>query len=270
MKSVFEFAEYKAYLKEKIRGLPKGGRGFRSELAHALRCQTAYISQVLNAGAHFSLEQALTVNQFLAHSEEEARYFLLLIQYARAGTRELQNFFFKQMEEARARRSLIRERFKTAKELSTEDKLLYYSEWFYVGIHVLSSIPAYQSPQAIALYLKLPLAKVMQALEMLTHSGLVIQENGRYQVGETRIHLGSDSALISKHHINWRLEAIRALERGDAKDIHYSSIVSVSHDDFQKIKQLFIDVLEKYNKTIAASPEEDAACLTLDWFSLAR
>ena len=86
-KALFEYSDYKLYLSDKIDGMPKHGRGERSKLAEALRCHLAYVSQVLKGEAQLSLEQADIINQYFDHSPDEADFFLLLVQAARAGTR---------------------------------------------------------------------------------------------------------------------------------------------------------------------------------------
>jgi hypothetical protein len=52
-------------------------------LSRAIGCQTAYTAQVLKGTAHFSLEQAEAINDFLGHPEEQGHLLLLLIQRER-------------------------------------------------------------------------------------------------------------------------------------------------------------------------------------------
>jgi hypothetical protein len=58
MKTIFDYRDYKDYLQDYIARLPAKGHGFRVEMARALGIHNAYVSQVLNTGAHFSPEQA--------------------------------------------------------------------------------------------------------------------------------------------------------------------------------------------------------------------
>ena len=99
-KTIFEFDDYKAYLKHFSARRPKGGRGFRAEIARCASCQTAYVSQVLNSNANFSLEQAQALNKLLLHNKEEGQYFLLLVQFHRAGSRDLRSHFQDLINEA--------------------------------------------------------------------------------------------------------------------------------------------------------------------------
>src|SRR5437660_270087 len=99
--SLFEYRDYKAYLRDLLSQMPAQGYGVRSKLAQALRCQVAYVSQVFNKEIHFSLEQAEELNRFFGHSHEESDYFLLLVQSARAGTRALKDRIQAQLEQRR-------------------------------------------------------------------------------------------------------------------------------------------------------------------------
>src|SRR4051812_19263358 len=103
MKSVFDFNNYKAFLQHLEDHRSAVRRGFRSRLAEALACQNAYISQVLNGSANFSPEQGLKIANFLGINAGETRFFLVLIEHARAGTRELRDFYQRDLDEMRDR-----------------------------------------------------------------------------------------------------------------------------------------------------------------------
>ena len=49
--SVFEFRDYKAYLKAWIQRRPSKGRGEKSRMATHLRCHNTYLTQVLEGDA---------------------------------------------------------------------------------------------------------------------------------------------------------------------------------------------------------------------------
>lgn len=107
---------------------------------------------------------------------------------------------------------------------------------------------------------------------MISDPYLASSEGGGLQVGATRIHLGNDSSLISKHHTNWRIQAIRSLDREDRtqqnEDLHYSSVVSLSAADVLKIKAMLVETIESFNATVAPSKEELVQCLALDFFKV--
>lgn len=270
-KTVFEFRDYKAYLREIERRRPLNGRGFRALLARTTGCQTAYVSQVLNTAAHFGLEQAHSLNKLLLHTKDEARFFLLLVEYTRAGTPDLRVHFLEMMEELIQKQLNLKERFKVKELLSLEDQTEYYSDWTYTAIHMGVTVPELQSPEALAEYLQLPLLKVQKVLKFLVQTGLAsLHSSGRYRIGNARLHLGTDSALLGKHHTNWRLQAMNSLERETERDLHFTSIVSLSQEDVLQIKSRFVKEIEFYNAIVRPSKEETLYCLALDFFTLKK
>jgi uncharacterized protein (TIGR02147 family) len=268
--SIYNFQNYKPYLLAWIRNRPHRGRGTKLALAEACRCQSAYISRVLHGSAHFSLEHAEGVNRYLGHSEEERHYFLLMIQKERAGLPTLERYFAGQMEQIQQKRLVLKDRFQVKMDLSAEDQVTYYSAWFYAAAHILTTVPRFKTKEAIASQLGLSLQKTGEVLEFLSSTGLVKEDGGLYSIGNARIHLGNDSGLISKHHTNWRLQALQSLDRDDHtqknEDLHYTSIVSLSESDFRELKAKWIEEIEHFNTVVKESPEETLACLTLDFF----
>lgn len=268
--SIYEFENYKTYLIDWIKSRPSRGRGVKLAIAKACRCQSAYISRVLHGDAQLSLEQAEGINEYLHHSEEERHYFLLMVQKERAGLPKLRRYFVQQIEQIQQRRLVLKERFQVKMTLSTEDQVTYYSAWYYVAMHILTTIPRFQAKETIAMHMGLTPQKTGEILEFLHSVGLVKEDRGRYTVGAARIHLGNDSGLIAKHHTNWRLKALQSLDRDDRtqknEDLHYTSVVSLSESDFRKLKAKWIQEIESFNSVVKDSQEETLACLTLDFF----
>ena len=82
------------------------------------------------------------------------------------------------------------------------------------------------------------------------------------------IHLDKNSPMIYKHHTNWRLEGIKALESQNNDNLHYSSILAIAREDAQKIKQMLLKALEDIEPVVAPSPEEELYSLCMDLFKL--
>lgn len=266
--SVFEYLDYKKYLNDWIESRSSAGRGERSRIADALRCHVAYISRVLNGDAHLSLEQAHMLNNHLSHVAEEADFFLLLVLHARAGTADLQNYYIAKLRSEIERKSVLKNRLEYRKQLPEVDQTTYFSAWYYAAIHLLISIPEFQTKETLARYLRLPAKRVGQVLQFLTTSGLAMEKNGKYQTGRTSIHLGNDSPMIAKHHTNWRMQAIQALERERADELHYSSAVTIAREHVPELRKILISAIEQIRKITKTSPEECLYCYSLDLFEI--
>lgn len=267
-KTVFEYKDYKPYLNEKITNMPAKGRGVRRDMAKFLTCQTAYISQILNQYVHFSLEQAVKVNEFFHHNREESKFFILLVQLQRAGTKPLKEFFQIEMKEILEKRSNLKERLNIKDSLDDNNQHIYYSAWYYAATHIMLSIPKYQTAQAISEGLRLPLIQVQEILTFLSETGLAIHKGNGYQIGKTRIHLGQDSIQIRRHHTNWRNQSIASIDKNIKEDLHYSNVLSMSHRDVPKVKEILIKAIEECREIIKVSKEERVQVLTMDFFDL--
>jgi uncharacterized protein (TIGR02147 family) len=267
-KTVFDYIDYKLYLRDVIELRSDGKRGFRSELAKAAGVQLAFLYQVLKKEIHFNLEHAERLNRFLEHSQEERHYFLLLVQFARAGSESLREYFRDQMNVVHARRVVLKKRLKSERRLEPEDQMYYYSAWFYGAIRVAMSIPSLQSPEALSVRLKLSLNRVKKALNFLVSRGLAERRDDRYVQGNIQMHLGNDSAMISRHHSNWRIRAMASLDEEKSNDLHYSYVATLSKEDAVQIKALIVNYIEEVQKRIAPSKEETIYSFCVDFFEL--
>jgi uncharacterized protein (TIGR02147 family) len=266
-KTLFDFKDYRPYLKE---AFPTHGtnRGSRARLAAALGVWKGFVSSVIHGDADFSLEQAYRVSHHLSHTDDEREYFLLLILKARAGSKDLEKHFAERIDAIQKKREEIRERIGATSGISDTDKMTYYSSWHYTAMHMCLMVPALQTPPAMAKYLGVPLEKIAKMLEFFIKSGLAEQKGNTYVVGPTRIHISSDSPFVSKHHSNWRMQAIQALDRDRKEDLHYSSVMSISKEAAENIRELILRTIEETEPIIREAKDERIVALTFDLFDL--
>lgn len=266
--SLFRSKSYKQHLLDAEKSGLVAAKGFRSKLAEAAGCNSPFVSHVLNGAAHFSPEQALRISLFLGHEDDETKFFLLLVQYERAGTADLRAFHEKQISAILDSRTVVKNRLKVKEKLTLEDKVRYYSSWEYAAAHVLLTISDFQTLDTVAERLKIPRVRAQQVLVSLTQMGLVRKKQDRYEVTESRIHIGTDSELVFQHHTNWRLKVLPALAAKGIHDLHYSSAVTISKEDAKKLQSLTLDFLARINPIIDASPAEDIYSFCLDFYRL--
>jgi uncharacterized protein (TIGR02147 family) len=266
---IYEYKSYKQYLNDWLDDPARGGGyGSRAKFAKAIGCQTSYIAQVLKGSAHLSLEQLEAANSFMGHSEQEGLYLLTLLQYERAGTSQLQARFKKQLDEIKDSRLLLKNRLGVGQPLSPEQQAIYYSAWYYSAIHLMVSQSRFQSAKSIAEYLGLDVLRANSAIQFLLETGLIEKKGSHFRIGQKRIHLGSDSPLISKHHINWRLQAIRALEKDRKENLHYSSVVTILPSDALRVRELMTKTIGQAKSIIKDSADEDVYGFSIDFFNV--
>lgn len=268
-KTIFEYSDYKMYLMDLLKSKPGRGHGFKTQLAKAANCHLAYVSNILNKEAHFSLEQAEEVNKFLGHTRDEGHFFLLLIQLSRAGTPLLRARFKDQINEILEKRLVLKDRVDIKKNLSEIDQIKYYSSWHYAAVHMGISLLKLRTRDALVDHFNLPIERINEILEFLISINLVVRQGNRFEVGVGRIFLGSDSSMILKHHTNWRMKAIESLDRTFKTDIHFSSVVTLSSSDVRKIKEQLIKYIEDIRGIVReSSRDEELYSFCLDFFKV--
>jgi uncharacterized protein (TIGR02147 family) len=264
---IWEFKAYRPYLNARLsEGGPRSGK--RTELAAAIQVHTTFVSQVLKGRAELSLEQADGINLFLSHSEDESEYFLTLVLQDRAGTKRLRTRFEDKINKMRETRQNIGKRLQAESEISEKDRERFYSSAVYGATHVLCSLPHLQDPTALAAALRLPLSRVTEILDFLLRIGLLQQDRGRYSPGTRHVHLNNQSELILKHHINWRLHCVSALQFLDRDDLHYSGCMSLSREDAFRVKEAILEALSRTVKIVETTTVEEAYVLGLDFYKL--
>jgi uncharacterized protein (TIGR02147 family) len=267
-KKIYAFENYKTYLAHMEQNRSQFIRGFRSRVSEAIGCNNAFISQVLNGNAHFSLEQAIKIAAYLNLGEAEERYFLLLIEHARSGTPALRNHFEKLLDELKDKHLNIKNRVKHQTILSIEDQTTYYSQWYYSAVHMMVTVPEFRKVPEIAKALKLNKTLVDKVVLFLLSCGLLTEKNQEFLPGPSYLHLEHNSPNISKHHTNWRMVAINSLQNDDKGDVHYSTVSSLSKKDVERIRQKFVNEIQEYVQGVSQSKEETIYCFNLDFFKL--
>lgn len=267
MDRIFQFSSYRDFLRSKVG--KKGARsGAKSQAAQAMMVHPAFLSRVMAGKADLSGEQTESLCRHFGLDAGEAKFFHLLVQNERAGTKDLRDRLREEIKTLKSEYQEIKKRIPKASVVSNEDRAIYYSKWYYAAIHVLVSIPGLRSSEDLGRYLNLPLKQVKGAVDFLLGCGLIEYINNNLAMGQKHIHGGSDLAFINQQHIAFRNLAIQSLDGADKNDFHYSGVVSLSRSDAAKISELLLSTLNEALKTVKASEEEVAYILNLDFFNL--
>jgi uncharacterized protein (TIGR02147 family) len=268
-KYVFDFKDYKDYLRW-FSGGRQIRRGKKADLAKAAECQPTYISQVLHGKAHINQEQAMRLSHFLNHTPDETQYFLSLVNLARAGTEALKTFYREQLRLINERRLNLVNRLGASNTLCEEDKAVFYSSWQYLAVFMALSIPELNTREALSEHFQIALERVDLILNFLFRTGLIKNENNRYEVLTANIRLGKDSPHIFRHHSHWRQQAIESLEHEQISELHYSAVVTLSRDDTLVLKDMILNHIKEKLDVVHASKEEEVYVLNVDFFNLKK
>ncbi len=125
--------------------------------------------------------------------------------------------------------------------LSLEQQAIYYSSWHYAAIHIMTTIKAMQTREALHQYLQIPTDRLNEVINFFVVCTITDSRKGPIDPGVSRIFLGTESAFLNKHHTNWRVRAIESLDRSQASDVHFSGVVSLAKEDVLKLKEKIVN-----------------------------
>lgn len=266
--SIFTFTSYKKYLSNVIKRNSKI-RGLYKILSEAANCQRSYLSQVMRQDGKIQLtpDQALGISRFLLHSAKERDYFLLLVDYERAASKELKELLQNKISFTQKELQDLTNLLERPKEDDHEMLIKFYSTWMYSYIHILTSISEYQSVEAIAKKSNLSVESALNILIELEDIGLVFRESGLWKHSGRQLHLDSQSALICNNHNNWRQQAILDAQLKQTIDaVHFSGVYSISKSDYAHIKTQILECLKAVNTKALSSGAEEVIVFCCDLF----
>lgn len=268
-KNIFSYKNYKELLADLVAANP---RGTKRRLAAHCKCQESYMSNVLNGSAHLNAEQIEAACRFFQMTDAECQYVLLLLQENRSGTPHLRNQFSKMLQRHRIEHDRLQESLEIKSSLSTEDQARYYSAWYYAAVHMLLLTKEFRKPEAIAARLNLSLSVVTDVLKFLVSIGAASKRLQEYFSCHKQLHLDRASPFIISHHRNWRVKAMTAIESiedsTDVQNLHYSGVVTISHEDFIRVREILSIALKNSVDVIRDSKDETLASIGIDFFGI--
>ncbi len=245
-----------------------GRRGYRSELAQAMKVHSSYLTRVMAGEAHLTPDQAADLAGFWELREPEARAFLLLVLRERAGSPALRRSLETQLAEIRATEDRLSTQI-DAKRSDAENHALYYSSWHYPAIHVLLLIPANRTPAKLATLLQLPVAAVIASLIELEKIGLAKRTGEEWTPIVRDLHLADQALWTPIIHASWRQKAALRIAERRADELHYSGIHACSKADAERIRRLWRATLLECRKIASESPRDETHFVLLfDHFGL--
>jgi len=266
--NIFEHLDYKEFFKKRVKSMPHNGRGQYKKLSEALNINSTVVSQIFKGTRDLSPDQALLASDFLGLDGLEKKYFLQLVLKSRAGTHKLKKYLESECEEIKQKALNLKERIIKHKEVNDEIKGVFYSNWSYSAIRLLTSIPDYQDLDSISEHLSLPKVKVKQILNFLTEYGLCVEDQKRYKIGPQHTHLANDSLFIDSHRRNWRLKGLEHLNTTNTDELFFSAPVTLSKEDKAALREKTIEFIKEFMQGIQKSDEEVLCCLNVDWFEV--
>lgn len=265
---VFEFSNYRFFLRSYIDHRPRNGRGEVTRLAQAAGVHPSLLSQILAQEKNLSLEQAQLIAEYIDLTINETEYFLFLVQFERAGTKKLKTYFSDKLKKLKSESVEMANTVRQDRQLTEEDKSIIYSHRIYLTIWLFTSIGDGKTLDEVAVQCEITREKATEILNFLVKTELCVIKNSKYTMGSQSIHIGRGSPHLYKHHANWRLKAIEASDSISAEELMYTAPMSMSKADAKKIRSRLADVIKEVTDIVYISEAEEVVYLGIDFFSV--
>ncbi len=266
---VFSIEEYREILKKKLAD-EASLRGYRTSLAKAGGFQPAYLNHILAENAHLTPDQAVALCDFWGFNTLESDYFMNLVYLARAATPRLSEKLLRRLDTIKAEHSNSRRSRLSHETYSPERAIEYYLDWEISAVHACLMVPSLNNSLVISQRLKLDENRVRKALSLLQELGFAVREQNIWKSTTRFLHAADESKFARLHHMHWRTRATEYIQSQSyfPENLHYTSVHSISRDDFLKTRDLLKACIKESRAIVAPSPEETVACINIDCFEL--
>lgn len=265
--SIFNSLDSRAWIRERLKTFPQGGRGQLTAIARHLKVHNAWLSAILCGDRHFTPEQALELARFFGLPPLESKYLLLLINYERSTTIPLREHYKSELEQLKKNSLKISQRFPTERKLSEQEKSVFYSSWLFSAAHLFASTKKKGvSGTDLSRKFHIPLDRALQILAFLASHGFCEEIDGFFHHRPQSTFVEKGSPHLIRHHINCRMRAIQKSEALAENELMFSSLISLSKQDFQTIRERLAAMIGEVSQTVKKSPAEEVALLSLDFF----
>lgn len=269
MRQVFEFLDYRVFLKEAFEDTKVASPLFSYRmLAELFGLDTSNVFRVLQGEAHLPARCVPRVVEFLGLSGRGAEYFQMLVAYARE-------------RNAKAKREILEKAISlrdVARRHLADQELSFFRDWWVVAVRCLLEVvdgDVRASQLAARIVPEVSEKEVASALEMLLDLGLVKKaSSGRLVLTEAHLAAGGDDRKVGALRQFQRqilTLASESLERFPREHRDVSTLtIAVDRDAFQEIRGMLLECRRQIQKRIEEARKPDRVMqLTMAFFPLA-
>lgn len=267
MLNIYNYSDYNHWIKDKIKN-EKQKWGYQAKLAKAINCQPAYLSRCLAGRAHLTVDQAIAICQFWSLTPMETDYFLLLLEYDRAGSSNAKKFFKMKLQNHKEQAENLKIRLKRQSLDDLQKQALYYSHWSWMAVHLATTIKPPLTDIELSSRLQIPLNHISEITTKLNEWGLIEREENTWKFKMGDFHIGKESPLLTNHHQNWRQKAVLDSQNSMTDGLHFSAVYTLSKNDIEVIKNKVLNLIEDSLTIVKKSEEQEIVCFNIDFFKL--
>jgi uncharacterized protein (TIGR02147 family) len=244
-KSLFQFKDYRDFLKEYIKLLPD--KGAKSTLSTILGCKPSYLSKILAKNAHLSIDHAGNLAEHLNFDDEATEYFLYLVLSLKSNVKSLKTFMSNRMNKINDIHNQIDDSLiGTSTEGSTANYLA--GRWYRSVIYDLLSMKELEgSAIKISKKLRLPESLINEVLGELKLLGLISgsSETG-FAIDNSIPHLNvfPSSSVQNSMLMQFRNLASMRIVEMEKTDIFFTGVYTLDSESIKKVRLLVRDYIE--------------------------
>jgi uncharacterized protein (TIGR02147 family) len=244
MPNVFEYTDFREYLKDYFEESKKGNPNFSHRwLSQKIGLSTPNLIMLVMQGKR-NLTQTVCFKlcEALGFSRTEADYFGHMVSFMQAKTHDEKNLHFTQMTE-------LRRNLKTAK--IEEKQYEYYSNWYNPVVRELVTYPDFDGePKWIAKRLSPPITpqQAQRSIDLLLELGLIKKKGKRYIQADPLISTGPavNSLAVVNFHRKTACLASESFDRHTKKERTITSCtINISEERFEELKREITDLRKK-------------------------
>lgn len=264
--NIFDFSDYRRFLKGWVEAAKEAKTSNLSRLAEVAQVHPTFLSHVLAGTKELSLEQAALISTHIGLTKLEQEYFFVIIQLDRAGNQNLKKYWLDKKTEIESEKNKLSQRFEKHRQLTSEQRAIFYSSWIYAAIWSSTAIDNGQNLSQISTLFQLSREKTEDILSFLIQTGLCNEASEIYSLGETHVHVPNESPFVVKHHINWRIKAIQQMDNRDKAELFFTAPMSIAKKDFELIREKLNLAVKEVVDIAKVSSAEEVVCLNIDFF----
>jgi len=257
MRALFDYTDYRAYLRDKIqvrreKGLPASNRWFAQKLGIN---SNAWLTYILQGKRNLNSRTGEQLASLLKLGVNEKRYFDALVRFNQAKTIDECNQWYREMENSRKSGS--------ARVISS-DKYEFYSVWYHSAIRSLIDLhPNFGTFERLGSMLSPPVTagEAKKSVLLLERLGLITAgKEGSYRITDTTITTGRHEKALAV--VNFQRETIKlaleSFDRFEREDRDISTMtVGVSQSALGQIKELLRETRGRIAEIAAGDAHSD-------------
>lgn len=253
LKSIFDYLDYREYLKDHIQELRSREKFSVRQFAEQAGFKSyGYLTMVLNKSRNLSKKSAKKIAEGLRLTAKAAAFFEALVGFNQAEDLLTKDFFYNQLLE-----------FKKFRAIRQADASQYelFSHWYHVAVlEAMGTSLRTKSTQRIAEALRIEAEEVENSIQLLLRLGFIAKDTVGWKKVDTSVKTEAQiqSLSVRKFHREMVSKALRAIDDIDRTERELSALtISLSRENFERLRKKIFEFQNEINSAYSddQSPE---------------